>query len=876
MPTHNALIKARLPEFMKTLYPQFTDFITAYFRELEAKGEVLHEITHFLENIDSGNVHAEYWDKIFADLAFGLREEKFDVDKRLLVLFIRHYYMSRGTAKSVEFLFKLLFSDNPKITYPREKLLIPSATEYRNETWMYLVKDADLTTIRRMEQLAADFGLVGRGISSGASCVIDKVDVVSDRIRLHISTTNTFLPHESIEITGKEFSKLFENSPCFEVKPVTSSEPLTEVNLEIDGIKIDVTLLDKGSIKDVAIDNAGQDYKVGDSIVADDKIGFYAEVSQVSVSGAIEKIKIHNHGSNIIKVPQLIVYSKQGKNALLKAVPDDKLGRPLRLRVHSPVFAHISHPTITFAFEPTAVFTTPKDWVNDNHRIGYNGIILDSFYWHQFSYLIESGVSRPEYEHFVKDQVHPPGYELFSALGLKSKSKLIESLDDKLRKVNKAFIGSLYASMIANLANRQYEKWQQGKTYKIGDVIIHGNNVYIATSNGEAGHLAPRHTKGNASDGGLLWQYVQTVNADLNAISHLYIALSNGKEPVGDAFYAKKLNYNNLRLGIKYERLVLGDRVKPDTLYKTDENQLFYCVQGGIAQYTPAKAAFNTLTADGVCWRYVGDISAADLPFVTDDFVPMIIKDKTLSRNEIYRAKLLAQYGAFSPSDRIVSSDTTGTVIDYEITPDGKLKNYYVSKGGHAASNQIAVLSKSAPGQGAKAHALLANKGIHKIEMEEPGSGYQSAIVSIIGDGHGATAIAQIDRLGAITGIEITNAGQDYTWAKVIIIAGVAAAVFELETRPISIADMLYSMEPDALLIHQEIKDIPGFIDHTARYDGISILANANKDYQLHLAENSIYKIDKTNAIMLWYKAISPKQRAKGQHEKILIAFTLE
>lgn len=869
------IIVTRLPEFMKTLYPEFTQFITTYFTQLEQQGEVINEIAHFLENVDSGNVNAQYWDKILADLSFNLNET-FSVDRRLLVLFIRHYYMSRGTAKSIEFLFKLLYSDNPKVSYPREKLLIPSATEYRNQTHMYLLKDVQMSTIQQMEQLATDFGLVGRGITSGASMIIDKVDIVEDRIRLHISTTNTFLPHESIEITGENFSHLFTNVPTLDVTPVTSSEPITEFEFNAGNVPVKVTLLDSGLITGISVETAGTGYAVGDSIVSDDNMGFYATVKTVSGTGEIQETEIHNNGIKIVSVPNLIVYSREGKNAVLRAVPDDKLGRPLRMQVGSPVFEEFTHAPYSLKFKKNAIYTTPKDWVNDNHRIGHNGVLIDSFYWHQFSYLIESGVSRPEYEHFVKEQVHPPGYELFSALGLKAKDKLIQSFDGKLQNANKNFLGVLYSSVIANLSHRKYTAWQQGSPYKIGDVVIRGNNVYIAISNGEAGHLPPRHTKGAVSDGGLLWQYVQTVNADLAAISQLYLALSLGGEPVKDAFYAKKINYTNIRLGIKYKPHILGDRVEADTLYKTQDNELFYCIQGGISTFTPAPATTNSMTADGVVWRYAGTVSNTDLDFVTDDFVPMVIKDTAIKRDETVRTVLLQQYGQFRKSDVIVSNDETETTIDYEIAPDGKLINHYVSSPGKSKTDRTVILSNKAPGSGARARAEIVNGQISKIVVEENGTGYRNAMVVIVGDGQNASAIVNIDSLGAVTGIDISNSGSGYTKADVYIVPGTAAAVFRLERKSISPASVLYALEPDAMLIHVDIHDVPGYIDHTARYDQISILTNANANSQMHLSDTAVHRIDKDKAIAVWHHKLTPKVRSQGQHEKVLIAITLE
>jgi hypothetical protein len=66
------------------------------------------------------------------------------------------------------------------------------------------------------------------------------------------------------------------------------------------------------------------------------------------------------------------------------------------------------------------------------------------------------------------------------------------------------------------------------------------------------------------------------------------------------------------------------------------------------------------------------------------------------------------------------------------------------------------------------AAAAATNKGIHYIKVENGGSGYTTATVSISGDGTGAAATATIDG-GVITSIAVTSEGTDYSQAIVTI-----------------------------------------------------------------------------------------------------------
>lgn len=878
-PIITPVVERRLPAFLKELYPKFVTFIKAYMEGLEASGNILDHINRFLDDHDTSNEEAAYWDEMLKDIGFKLKEDVKTVDKKLLALFIRDYFMSRGSAKSVEFLFKLLYNSNPKITYPRDQLAILSATKYQSFQFMY-TRATDEQTFRKLRELAADFGLVGRGLTSGASCIVDNVDQYDGKTRLFISTTNTFLPHETIRLAGKDnFTTDVENIPVYTLKPTGSPKPIDNLNLKQGVVPISVDLLDSGHITGFNVVKRGKGYKVGDSVVDVQKIGVYGKVTEITPTGMIKVVKMTHAGIATASLPTLTVLSDEGTGALIEAIPDERLGRPLSVKVYAPVFEPFTRQDIMFDFKKQAIFITPRDWANQNHMVEHNAVLLDSYYWHQFAYQIESDIARPEYEHFIKDDdgPHPPGYELLSKLRIGLRMKIIEILKGN-KMINSKMVGFLYASVIANLAQRQWSAWVSGEPYRIGDLVIHGDNVYIATSNGEAGHIPPTHTQGKASDGGLQWQFVQTVNAKLKSVSALYCALGNGGDPLETAYYAKRIAHSDIRMGKAYKKLEIGITAIAGTLYKTDDHRVFYCVEGGKVAFLPQPAAANTRTADGLVWRHVGDITSKDVEFITDEFLPMQIESDIIQTNEVTSARLLAQVGTFAQGEALRFETSTGAELAYEIDPSGRLTHYYISKPGHAYQPSTAVLMQAnAKGSGAQAEAVIINGQVNSIIVKAGGTEYQQATVLIVGDGDGATATATVDQLGTITKIEPTTTGQNYTKANVIIIPGDHAALFELGLAPVAPAYMLKSMQPDALLLNVNLTTIPGYLEADARYDSVMILTNASAEQYLHLGDNAAHRLDKEHAIVLYaHKLSQAKQRAQGQNEKVLIAMTLD
>ena len=81
--------------------------------------------------------------------------------------------------------------------------------------------------------------------------------------------------------------------------------------------------------------------------------------------------------------------------------------------------------------------------------------------------------------------------------------------------------------------------------------------------------------------------------------------------------------------------------------------------------------------------------------------------------------------------------------------------------------------------------------GVESISLINPGFGYQNApVVTILGDGTGATAVAVLNANGTLKQIDITNAGKNYTAAIVKITPAsgdttgqLAAGVVNLEGR---------------------------------------------------------------------------------------------
>jgi len=82
-------------------------------------------------------------------------------------------------------------------------------------------------------------------------------------------------------------------------------------------------------------------------------------------------------------------------------------------------------------------------------------------------------------------------------------------LTQKLRSTSAQDFGSNVITGISFVASRAYTEWEQAKSYTTGDVVYSAGRIYTATTVGTSGLNAPTHDTGNATDGGVSWDYTQ-------------------------------------------------------------------------------------------------------------------------------------------------------------------------------------------------------------------------------------------------------------------------------------------------------------------------------------------------------------------------------
>jgi hypothetical protein len=126
------LVKGQLPEFVREEYPLFVSFIEAYYEFLEKEQYdtngvgLKNNLTEKLKNlryISDVDFSLEEFETQFFNSFLPFLPVDSQVSKEFLIKNILPLYQAKGTEKSFQFLFRLLFGEEIKITYPRENIL---------------------------------------------------------------------------------------------------------------------------------------------------------------------------------------------------------------------------------------------------------------------------------------------------------------------------------------------------------------------------------------------------------------------------------------------------------------------------------------------------------------------------------------------------------------------------------------------------------------------------------------------------------------------------------------------------------------------------------------------------------------------------------
>lgn len=431
------VINGRIPNFVKEEFPAFQKYVVDYFSWLETDGNFLKIVNDWKQNNEPSLNVEPYIDATLKDMGFDV-SQPLTVPKSTMLHFLRDFYLSRGTEQSFRLLFMVLFGKQPRIEYPREKLMIPSYAEYGERHYIYVTTgSADTRPYAAILNTAAQLGGTLKGQQSKLTASVEAVLQVQGKLASLLEVeillpTGEFLPGETCILTVGD-SAIAEIILSIAQPVITDGGQLYSEGDPVDvyycgkdgGYSVSKTL--KGTVDGIQITIPGLGYAVGDRITDKNSNNFSGVVTAVNVSGSITGTKIRNRGYNYASLPLLKVYkngvappSTPGMGDAVLTAQTTTIGRILEIKKTEPyvdatdpsVFATVASTYGVSASIDVSKITrfSKKGWASNRGFLGENTTLIDSDINQQFSYRIISDVDPRRYLDLVDSLLHPVGY----------------------------------------------------------------------------------------------------------------------------------------------------------------------------------------------------------------------------------------------------------------------------------------------------------------------------------------------------------------------------------------------------------------------------------------------------------------------------------
>jgi len=426
-------VEGQLPDFVKQDHPTFVAFLEAYYEYLEQVGkpyEIIGNLDNYFNIDKTVDDFLQYFKTQFGkDIpeAVFANSNKPHVIKRL-----RDFYRSKGSEKSFQFLFRLLYQEEIEFYYPSVDMLRVSDGRYTKDKILRCIDTSGSSAI---------FDFTGETITGGTSGAKGIVELVlNEQIgafvvsTIYLSKVNgTFTTNETITDGTNTFTLDSMVTGYTITNPgngysIDDNIAVTGGGAGAVGAQFLVSSLTTGSMTTATIVSGGTGYVVGDKLTINntDKLEIDGRTCSVLVktvnSGVITAIEFEHNGSGYKAIPTISGGGTgTGANITLSG---SGIGGIKTLKLVNGGFHYQSIPTLNFSAKGdgtatgTASIGSYEDeantrWVGDDSQISAANYIQDSKYYQAFSYEIKAGQTIDKWRNYVKRIVHPSGLALF-------------------------------------------------------------------------------------------------------------------------------------------------------------------------------------------------------------------------------------------------------------------------------------------------------------------------------------------------------------------------------------------------------------------------------------------------------------------------------
>ena len=428
-------VAGQLPSFVQQDHETFVAFMEAYYEYMEQVGkpyEVIGNLNNYANIDKTVDEFLQYFKKQFGD---DIPESIFaNTNKPFLIKHLRDFYRTKGSEKSFEFLFRLLYQEEITFSFPGKDILRTSDGKYDSS---YVIRTMDISSyLFQME------GKRITGQTTGATATIESitVEILGSACIATVSLSEVLGVFATPEIVSDGVNSFTVGNMIIDTQ-ITNPGCLYKVNdiipltgtAKSSGALIRVKEITAGSLTTLTINNGGSGYKINDKLEVNNsgKLSLDGRsasliVQETDINGAITKIFIENKGSGYIALPTISGGSGTGADIVFN-LTGTGIGGIKSLEIINSGFGYNNAPVLDLSSigDGTATATvtiggfdtTPKTrFINSDGFLSANKYIQDSYFYQLFSYEIHSGHNISKWRDIIKRLVHPSGLALFGKI----------------------------------------------------------------------------------------------------------------------------------------------------------------------------------------------------------------------------------------------------------------------------------------------------------------------------------------------------------------------------------------------------------------------------------------------------------------------------
>jgi len=426
-------VQGQLPDFVKQDHPTFIAFLEAYYEYMEQTGkpyEVIGNLKNYFNIDKTVDDYLQYFKEQFGR---DVPEAVFaNVNKPFLLKRLRDFYRSKGSEKSFEFLFRILYKEEIEFYYPSVDMLRVSDGRYTKDKIIRCIDTSGSSAV---------FNMNGKTITGGTSGATGIIELI---LKEQIGTFEVSTIYLS-KVVGvfQANETITDGTLTFKLDGMVTGYTITNPGngYSIDdniavigggagaaGAQLLVESLTSGSITTATIVSGGTGYVVGDKLTINntDKLEIDGRTCSVLVktvnSGVITAVEFEHNGSGYKSIPT-ISGGGTGTGANI-TLGGSGIGGVKTIKIVNNGFHYTQVPTLNFSAKGdgtatgTATIGGYEDehqtrWIGDDSFVSAANYIQDSSYYQSYSYVIKSGNTIDKWREYIKRLLHPPGLSLF-------------------------------------------------------------------------------------------------------------------------------------------------------------------------------------------------------------------------------------------------------------------------------------------------------------------------------------------------------------------------------------------------------------------------------------------------------------------------------